>query len=145
VKAAKIDDAVHAADLDAILVFLPRFHDADLSPAAIREPGIHEQDGELFIDRGENHPLVSEFISALYEHGFVRDFDWIAWQSDAECLHAKPELLQSASLCTCVKLLTLHARREHFVDGHFSSMVRTGHISRILHRIKRLKSQLTQG
>ncbi len=137
-KLNNIDDPVHAADLDAILAFIPRFRDLD--PATLRQPGIREEGGQLVIDRGENHALVTEFISAFYGHGFVRDFDWIAWQAQAVRFYSQPEILRRADIGDCIKLLTLHSRLEHFWDGHFALMVRTGHVSAILARLRGLIS-----
>jgi hypothetical protein len=74
----------------------------------------------------------------LYENGFVRSFNWVKWQRDAIAYYEHPERLEKARIITCVKLLTLHARKDHFVDGHFAAMVSSGHISRILKRIEKL-------
>lgn len=47
--------------------------------------------------------------------------------------------MKKATLKTCIKLLTLHARKERFVDGHFASMVQSGHITAILYRLSNLR------
>jgi hypothetical protein len=126
-------------DIEAILSFLPRFQALDPDKAAIRWPGIRLENGLLILDRGENHPLIGGFIEALYEHSIIRDFDWLAWQSRAARFCRQPKLLNSARLQTCIKLLTLHARREHFVDGHFASMVQAGHVTAVLCRMRQLR------
>jgi hypothetical protein len=137
--AAKLEDQIQARDVDAILSFLPRFRNLDPAQACIRWPSFRLENDQLIFDRGKNHPLVLEFIGALYAHGFVRDYDWPAWQSQAMRYYSDPVIVQKATLRTCIKLLTLHARHEHFVDGHFGSMVRAGHITAILFRLSRLR------
>jgi hypothetical protein len=136
---AKLDDRIQMRDVDAILGFLPRFRDLDPNQACIRWPGIRIEDGQPILDRAKNHPLVLEFLGALYAHGLVRDYDWPAWRSRATRYYKDPMILQKATLRTCIKLLTIHARIEHFVDGHFGSMIRAGHIKAILCRISQLR------
>lgn len=131
----RLDDPVDAPDLDVVLSFLPRFRDLDPDQAAVRWPEIRVEGGQIVIDRGENHPIVSEFIKTLYGCGFVRDYGWSAWQRQALRFYKHPDLLKTSRLKTCVKLLTLHARKEHFVDGHFASMVQAGHVTAILSRL----------
>lgn len=139
---AKLDDPIQIRDVDAILSFLPRFRDLDPTQACIRWPGFRIEDGQLIFDRARNHPLVIEFLAALYAHGLVRDYNWPAWQSKAVRYYKDPTTLQKATLKTCIKLLTLHARAERFVDGHFGSMVRAGHITAILYRLSKLCTNL---
>lgn len=136
---AKLDDQIQASDVDAILSFLPRFRDLEPTEACIRWPGLRVEEDQLIFDRGENHPLVQKFIGALYARGLVRDYDWPAWQSKAVRYYQNPVILQKATLKTCIKLLTLHARTERFVDGHFGAMVRAGQITAILSRLSRLR------
>jgi hypothetical protein len=136
---AGLDAPVKARDIDAIIGFLPRLQALDPNHAArwpeMRQTGEHEFE----IYRGEDHPLVTEFIKALYEHGLVRDFDWPKWQPEAVRLHDHPEALKRARMKTCVKLLTLHARKDRFVDRHFASMVQSGHIAAVLCRMAEIR------
>jgi hypothetical protein len=101
----KLDAPVNARDVDAILTRLPRLQVLDPNSAAklpeIRQTG----EREFEIDRGETHPLIVEFIKALYEHGLIRDLDWGRWQSNALRFINHPELLGKASMKTCIKLL----------------------------------------
>lgn len=133
-----LDDRINADDIDAILAFLPRLQ--SLGPAsATNWPQIRRTgEREFTIEQGETNPLVLEFIKALYDHGFVRNFDWPKWKSNAARIYERPDLLKRATMKTCVKLLTLHARMDHFVDCHFASMVQSGHIVAILERMAEL-------
>lgn len=135
----RLNDPIDPRDLDVVLSFLPRLRNLDPDLAALRWPGLRVIDDQIVIDRGENHPVVMEFITKLYDCGFIRNYNWIRWRSRALRFYEHPELLKRARLRTCIKLLTLHARREHFVDGHFASMVRAGHIVAILCRLGELR------
>jgi hypothetical protein len=93
---------------------------------------------DVSVERGECNPTVPQFQRAFYDHGFIRDFDWISWQPTAVRIFKNPGLLQKAQMRTCIKLLTLHIRRERFDDGHLAEMLRTGHITAILRRMSKL-------
>lgn len=142
---AKLDARVNGRDIDAILTRLPRLQVLDPNSAA-KWPAIHQTgEREFEIDRGKTHPLIVEFIKALYEHGLIRDFDWGSWQPNALRFINHPELLGKASMKTCIKLLTLHARKDRFVDCHFAGMVRSGHIQAILARMAELRKNAGEG
>ena len=106
---------------------------------AIWKAPAKDEDGAWLI---EMHPTIHEaveaLIKALYDNHFVQDFDWPKWQPTALMLHNEPSRLSRATLSTCVKLLTLHVRKDRFVSGHFAAMVSDGHISLILKRLAEL-------
>src|SRR5215831_13663208 len=123
-----------------VVSFLPRLQALRPDKVVVKSPVEIDDQGRLIILslHGEYHPLVGELLHALYENGFVRSFNWIKWQRQAIGYYEHPERLEKARIMTCVKLLTLHARKDHFVDGHFAAMVSSGHISRILNRMEKL-------
>jgi len=135
----RIDAPINPRDVDAILAFLPRLQALDPASSA-RWPEFKQTSArEFLLDRGEDHPLVTELIKALYDHGLVRNFDWPKWKPKAEQIYERSELLKKVTMKTCVKLLTLHARTDHFMDRHFAAMVQSGHISAILNRMSELR------
>lgn len=138
-----LEAPIENRDIDAVLAFLPRLQ--ALSPnEAAHWPQIEQiSEKKFLIDPGEDHPLVTEFIRALYEHGLVRDFDWPKWQSVAERYFNQPEELKRVRMKTCVKLLTLHARQDHFSYRHFACMVQLGHIQAILCRMAEIRRKQT--
>ena len=85
--------------------------------------------------------IVDEFVQALYDHGFVQNFDWPGWE-EAQAYVERPELLASADLETCIKLLTTHVRKERFCDGHLAEMITTGHLLAVLHRLEELRPSI---
>ena len=136
----KLNDPINLANVEEITEFIPRLREIIPDGAIIRSPGLKRRDdGELILEmHGEYHPLIERFRDALYTFGFVRDFDWGVWQKYAKELYERPERLKKARMLTCVKLLTTHARKDRFCDGHLAAMVACGQISAILTRMEKL-------
>jgi len=164
---SEVNADVSCADVAAVLPFLPRLE--ALIPDGIwsKEPRIsvegrpeyiledHQTEDMLeqlriwssepggckvLLGRGEYNPTIWKFQRALYDHGFIRDYDWMKWQPQAVRIYENPDLLCNAQMRTCVKLLTLHIRRERFDDGHLAGMLSSGHITVILRRMGKLAS-----
>jgi hypothetical protein len=78
--------------------------------------------------------VVKQFLKAPRKNNFVQPYGWIRWQSEAVKYFKGGKSLENASLETCIKLLTLHFRKDHFCTGYFGAMIEAGHIhpSRIL-------------
>jgi hypothetical protein len=138
--APTLRDPISAEAVDKIVSFLPRLEALRPDEVVVKSPVEIDDQGRLIILslHGEYHELVGELLQALYENGFVRNFNWVKWQRQAIGYYEQPERLEKARIITCVKLLTLHARKDHFVDGHLAAMVSSGHISRILNRMEKL-------
>lgn len=136
----KLTDPIDPSNVEKIIEFIPRLREIIPDRVVIRSPGLKSRDdGELILEmHGEYHPLVGEFRDALYTFGFVRDFDWGVWQGYAKELYEQPERLKKARMLTCLKLLTTHARKDRFCDGHFAAMVACGQITGILTRMEKL-------
>ncbi len=126
--------------VERVLSFLPLFEPADQGQLYTVTPP-QEQDGVMYTLYITYSPEVVRFIGTLSSAGFVVPFDWGAWQDDAWRYVNDPDLLNGADLDTLRKLLTLHVRKDRFVEGHFSEMIDLGHIRAILHRLKALYSQ----
>ena len=143
----KLGAPVADEDLDPILSFIPRLETIIPDKVVIESPGrLLDKHGDTLVlaMHGQYHPLVQEFLDALYRHGFVRSFDWGKWSPQAKAIVDNPKRLERASMLTCVKLLTLHARTDRFVEGHFAAMLSAHHISAILRRMETLKDQVQQ-
>ena len=61
-----------------------------------------------------------------------------AWQRVAERYMREPSILARARLPTLRKLLTLHARKDRFCEGHFAAVLESGHFLAILKRVETL-------
>lgn len=124
------------AGIEAITTFLPIFEAIGPDNFA-RLIGSTEVAGEIpFMGHLEYHPEVYKFIDACYENGMVLSFDWGAWSDEARRYMKDPQLVMSANLSTCKKLLTTHLRAERFCDGHLEGVLRSGHIATVLRRLR---------
>jgi hypothetical protein len=88
-------------------------------------------------------PIVWNLMRTFEQNGFVQPYDWGKWQPQAERIFQDPKLLEQADLDTCIKLITLHVRKDRFCSGHFGAMVRCGHIAAILRRLDMLRKTLS--
>jgi Family of unknown function (DUF6508) len=130
--------------LKAIIQFIPELEEVDAVQIFAHRLGeLLESESLTFRLHGEYHPLVGRLLDALYQHGFVQSYDWPKFTARAEELYKHPRELSRVTLRTCVKLLTLHARRERFSDGHFPSMLAEGHLLAILRRIAEVATSIS--
>jgi hypothetical protein len=85
---------------------------------------------------------INECMKELYDAQIVYSFDWPKWQRDAEQLYGVPAALRAATLSDLRKLLTVHARKDRFCDGHFEAAFDSGHLVAVLGEVaKRLDAQ----
>lgn len=140
-KSNEINALISTADIEAILSFLPRLDELIPSGIWYKEIGVSVEGNTAMIERGEYNPVILEFQQALYRHGFILDFDWPKWQAKAVRIVEDSALLQKSRMITCVKLLTLHIRKDRFCDGHLGAMIASGHIAAILRRLSILDSK----
>ncbi len=84
---------------------------------------------------GEGEVDLPRFVEAAYAHGWVTQFDWSAWQSEAERFVEDPELVRAAEVSEIERLITVHVRKERFCDGHLGAMVGCGHLGAVSGRL----------
>ncbi len=78
-------------------------------------------------------------MKELYDAHIIYSFDWPKWQKEAEKLYNDPAALRAATLSDLRKLLTVHARKDRFCDGHFAAAFDSGHLVAVLREVaKRL-------
>ena len=92
----------------------------------------HQPEGQM--GYYEYSPDVLAFIETLSTASVTVDFAWGPWQPYALRYWEEPSRLDRARLRTLRKLLTLHLRKDRFVEGHFAEMLESGHITAILRR-----------
>ena len=128
-------------DFDAVLQFLPA-----LKELQFRRLGDTFDEGkrELTVGGFVYAEKIEAFLSALKEHGFIQMFEWAAWHQEAHRYFEQPALIAEADLQACIKLLTFHVRSDRFLDGHFASMLASGHITAILNRLRELRDNVTE-
>lgn len=128
------DNIITRQNIERVLNFLPYFKDSSskfytIDKVKIMDPYIYDV-------------RVHDFIRTIYKENFIIIFDHPRWQNEALKYIEDPKLLESASLLILPKLLTLHIRKERFCSGHLAAAIDTGHMVKILMRLKELKSSL---
>lgn len=86
-------------------------------------------------------PLIDELMLTLNQNSFVQPFDWISWQKRGASYCRNRNKIANTTLATCVKLFTLHVRKDRYCTNHFGCMVEEGHIQAILTRLTQLRRQ----
>lgn len=129
--------------IDRVVSFIPALESIPANEIARWPDHGKVADGTLVLSlEPEYHPTVRALMRSFRENHFVQPFDWPEWQSTAEKIFNEPHRLSKVTLKTCVKLITLHVRKDRFVGGHFGEMVRRGHIATILRRLAELRKSL---
>ena len=118
---------------DRILRHLDAFRDPEFRPGGWQvRPGAGGP-------RLEYNRAVLEFVSEVQNGAWTPEgFRWIGWQKEAAQYREQPELVDSADLETCRRLLAIHVQMDRHRDGHLGEMIREGLIGRVLARIKTL-------
>ena len=132
------DGVVTRGGIDRVVSFIPEL--VSIPGEKIADFNFRKDaNGDFSFTFPEYHPTVYALMKAFRENNFVQPFDWMKWQPFAEKIVHEPNRLSKARLRTCVKLITLHIRRDHFCAGHFGGMVSCGHITAILQRLAVLR------
>jgi len=84
-----------------------------------------------------------KFWRVCHDAGLIQDFDWPSWQSEAKKLVADEKKLAQADMEAVGKLITTHIRKDRFCDGHLLSVMESGHIAKILRRLRELREEVT--
>ncbi len=82
---------------------------------------------------------VDEYHRAIYDAGFIFQFDWGAWHAEAERFFGDPAALVGADEAVLRRLLTFHIRKERFVEDHILEILRSGHVAAVLRRAGELR------
>ncbi len=132
---SRLDEAkaITLKNIDAVLTFLSYFENTK---------NTFFTTSDSWIDPYDYSPTVQDFIGILYDEGFIRPFDWGAWQGEPMKYFEDPASLDSADLDTISKLLTLHVRKDRFCGGHLADMIESGHILAILRRLKAIREEM---
>ncbi len=92
-------------------------------------------DGVLTLPHMLSDRVENEFVERAYAHKWVYDFDWPAWQDEAQRLHKDPSALHAATIDTLRKLITTYVRKERFCEGTLRSARHAGALTAILRRL----------
>ena len=81
-----------------------------------------------------------QFVTEMYELGWVHDFDWMSWLGTpaARDLQRDPERVGRASADDLARLLTAIIRSERFGDGQIEGAFESGLLLAIARRAREL-------
>ena len=129
---------VSAEQIQAVIKFLPILESIRPEDLArmVNPPALEED--SLIVGHLEYHPAVYDFMQACYDHGLVQPFDWSAWAEEGRRYMNDAAFIDRARLTTCIKLITASVRYQRFCDGHLGEVIKSGHITAILRRLKQL-------
>jgi hypothetical protein len=99
-------------------------------------PSWRGEDGAIHMPWFERSDVGQEFVSEMYELGWVREFDWMAWLGTPEGkrLSSRPEPVASASADDLANLTTAIVRGERFSDGEIEGALHSGILLAIARR-----------
>jgi len=121
-------------NIDAVLAFLPGFKQRGFTFGTVESP-----EGELPICSFS--PAESHFLKALYDQSFIiRSGDWSEWQGEAELVFGDPTRLAMTDVQGLRKLLTVHVRKDRFVEGRLLAMSKNGHLVALLERLASIRN-----
>jgi hypothetical protein len=136
-----------AEQMDRLLAFLPLFERPDFVPALAQQ--VPEQlKGSFMAMQQEWATELAAFHQVIDEEGFAFSFAWSEWQEQAAATSQSetlnhPETLAQADLHDLCRLLTTHVRtwwwKLRFSANQLPSMVRCGHITRLLQRLDKIR------
>jgi len=130
-----------SADFEAVLRFIPTLQRLSPEKVVRWEGGKTDAHDVTTMPFPVYDATVDELVQALYSHGFIQNFDWPNWGEGRKYVE-RPELLASADMETCIKLLTTHVRAERFCDGHLAEMITSGHLLAVLRRLYELRGAI---
>jgi len=82
-------------------------------------------------------PVVKRFIPCLYDNGIAAATDWTSsLQQGGEVFYNEADRLAEATVEQCRMLLIALVRADRFSEGHLLDTLRSGHLTKLLHRIR---------
>jgi len=101
------------------------------------------EDGVIAVPWFDISEAGQQFVSEMYELGWVYDFDWMTWLGtpEAQELSRDPEPIAAANADDLGKLLTAIIRGERFGDGQLEGAFHSGILLAIARRAQELQGR----
>jgi len=131
-----LDKHLDLEDIDMLLEFLPYFKK--------RENTFYKIDKEDIFYPYNYSLEVQKFFNILRHENIIYPFDWVNWQNEAVKYFDNPCLLDDAGIKILKKLFTLHLRKERFCSGHFAEIIKSGHLVKMLERLKEIRKEIVK-
>lgn len=122
-------------DLQALADFLPAFRQSEFKVGEWTG-GNETEPGVIQMPYVSYTPVVDAFYKAVYEHGWIRAFDWGTWMhsDEARSLRDDEAVIRNATPEQLAQLLTVCIRQDRFVEGALMGAFESGLILRIVER-----------
>ena len=134
------DPAPSRNEIDGVLQFLSILAAPDFVPGT-PAGGERLESGARQMPWFRYSSETNAFVQALYDNGWICDFDWPAWAGVAERYVKEPSLLHDAGFDTIRQILTTHVRMNRFSEGHLAAVERSGHLVAVLRRLQKLREE----
>ncbi len=128
------------AEIDTLTAYLPILYADDFSSIRQWKGGARDDGGNSDFPWPAYDSVVSEFFRAAGAHCWL-DCDYKP--SEAAEMLDNEDLVRNATLDQIRTMLTYCVRGERFCDGHWATMIRAGHIRRLLERLVAIRSDAT--
>ncbi len=125
-------------EINALVAFLPRLYAKGFKPIKRWGGGTRDKDGVLTLPWPEYDSLVKKFY-ALAASECWSDYNYHPDQAGR--LLSDEDVVKTASLPQIKTMLTFCVRGERFCDGHWASMIESGHIRRLLELLAELRKE----
>lgn len=100
------------------------------------EPGV---DGVIEMPYREKNPLITEFVTFLYEKDLVIAFNWSEWEAGREWYKSDDDTkFNKLDVVTALKLLTAVIRNDRFNEGALVSAFESREFPKIINKLTEL-------
>lgn len=101
-----------------------------------RHDNERNKEGMLIFPWVEQHPLIQDFVSFMYENELVVKFSWTEWQEGRNWYASEDEeKYNQLDVETALKLLTAIIRNERFNDGALVWAFEDGSFPKIIKKL----------
>lgn len=122
--------------LESLASFLKDMDDPEFRAGEWSAPQ-SSRDGVSYMPYVEFSPLVTRFVEAAYEDGWLKtDFDWTEWAGSSHAIRLRdcPDSISDAGESDLFRLLTVCIRQNKYVEGALLEAFDSGLIQRIVRR-----------
>ena len=127
---------ITAVSIQTLTEYLPYFEDSSQDFGTFASV----EDGQLVPAKLSERSQA--FVDDCYSHNFIQEFDWENFRIPAEKMMHDDGALATASLEDIGKLVTVHIRKNDKIDSHLLSMMKSGHVAKMLKRLLQIISRL---
>jgi hypothetical protein len=104
--------------------------------------GETDENGVIQMPYSVPDPLVSEFVTFMYENELVVSFDWSAWDEGREWYkNSNESKYEALDIPTALKLLTAVMRNDRFNEGALVSAFESGDFPKIINKLVELRGK----